>query len=108
MKWFRWLRRAVSILFWLATCIIVAWIFWPSAEPSERDLLRLVPSDATAIFVQRDLGQLWPAFKQTAFFRSLQNSSLMPVKVEGSSLSQRMAEQALLDLVGKRVVCFAM
>lgn len=106
MKWFRWIYRCISILLTIVILAIVAWIFWPTPLATEQEMLRLVPTNAVAVFIQRDVAAQWPAFKSSGFFKAWQNSPLMPVRMEGDSVTHRMFEQAMLDLFGKRIVGF--
>lgn len=106
MKWVRRIYRSFSILTTAIFLSIAAWIFWPTSQPTEKEMLRLVPTNAVAVFVQRDLAAHWPAFKASAFLKAWQNSPLMPVRIQSDSRATALFEQAMLDLFGKRIVGF--
>src|SRR5204863_4298500 len=76
MKWLRRIYRGVSILSTAILLGVAAWIFWPTSQPTEQEMLRLVPTNAVAVFIQRDLAAHWPAFRASPFLKAWQNSPL--------------------------------
>lgn len=101
------ISRIISLVSLVAMLCVAIWIFWPSYQPSERALLQLVPEDSRVVMLHRDLRQHWPAFRTSQVYRAFLASPFVPVKVETDSLTQKVLEGAMLDLLGNRTVFFA-
>ena len=106
MNRLKWFRRTMGILVLLGMLAVLAWFFLPVRQPTEKQLLSLVPADATAVIVQHDLVRRGHELENSRFIKACCESTLMPMQFGGDSRAQRAGRQALLDLLGDRFVVF--
>lgn len=100
------ISRIISLVILAIMLCVVIWILWPSFQPGERALLQFVPGDSRVVMLHRDLREHWPAFRTSQFYQAFLASPYVPVKVETDSLTQKVLEGAMLDLLGNRTVFF--